>query len=307
MKETSPLRRRKLLSTGAITVFLGSVFVFSQMLSGLAPERPEGFLRKVTGQTDIELCDIGSMGFTAVNDQRSPIQMRLFTDRPVRAGQTARVRIGLATAKGRPIRMEELQEVHTEKIHLLIVDPGLGDYHHKHPVSTGTAGEFVFAFTPAHPGTYRVFADIVPLATGRPAYGAANIEVLGEGDAPEPARPSETFAAGDHRLSVTPPADGLRVRRPALITLSLAHAREGEPVEMQPVMGAFAHLVAFDRHRSGFAHMHPVEEGLDIVLDPIRPELRFMFYAEEPGFYKVWAQVKIDGEEIYAPFGVEVL
>jgi hypothetical protein len=71
-------------------------------------------------------------------------------------------------------------------------------------------------------------------------------------------------------------------------------------------MGAFAHLVAFDDQRSGFAHLHPVEA------DPLKPPhaqqpvLNFKLTIPEPGKYVIWAQVNLGGREEFVPFAAEI-
>jgi len=73
------------------------------------------------------------------------------------------------------------------------------------------------------------------------------------------------------------------------------------------VMGAYAHLVAFDEARSGFAHLHPVETDLTKKPDAIRPELSFKIMIPSAGRYVIWAQVNLDGSEVFAPFWFEVV
>ena len=64
-------------------------------------------------------------------------------------GQPARVTARLTKLEGTPIRaVDDLLVMHTERIHLLIVDRSLLDYHHEHPVATDTPGEYAFTFTP---------------------------------------------------------------------------------------------------------------------------------------------------------------
>ena len=72
-------------------------------------------------------------------------------------------------------------------------------------------------------------------------------------------------------------------------------------------MGAFAHLVAFDEERSGFAHLHPMEVDLTKPPDGLRPELNFKVTIPAPGRYAIWAQVSLGGTEVFAPFWVDVL
>jgi len=74
-----------------------------------------------------------------------------------------------------------------------------------------------------------------------------------------------------------------------------------------PIMGAFAHLVAFDEERSGFAHLHPAEIDLTNSPDLLKPELNFKVTIPQPGRYVIWAQVNLGGAEIFAPFWLEVL
>src|SRR5207248_504753 len=65
--------------------------------------------------------------------------------------------------------------MHTQKIHLLIVDRSLMDYHHEHPAPGDKPGEYVFSFTPVRPGPYRIFADVVPAETGVQEYVIGDI------------------------------------------------------------------------------------------------------------------------------------
>ena len=75
---------------------------------------------------------------------------------------------------------------------------------------------------------------------------------------------------------------------------------------MAPIMGAFAHLVAFDETRSGFAHLHPMEIDLLQAPHPARPVLNFKVTIPQAGRYVIWSQVDIDGRERFAPFWLEV-
>ncbi len=289
-----------------ITAVMAGIYVFFHLLPDFAPERPAAFLRQVTGDASPELCDFSSLGFTQVTQLRSPLVMRLLPRSSLTPGEEARVKLALSRPGGKPVAYEDLQETHTEKFHLLIIDPTLEDYHHKHPEPTAVPGEFVFTFTPQKGGNYRFFADLVPVATGRPVQAVADLLVSGTGENGERSLSLDS-TVDDYHFVMRPPVGGVRARKPGLISLEVRNTVAGQPVLLEPVMGAYAHLVAFDSERSGFAHMHPVKEGLDLELDNTAPELDFMFFAEEPGVYTVWAQVKIAGRERLAPFVLEVL
>jgi hypothetical protein len=82
---------------------------------------------------------------------------------------------------------------------------------------------------------------------------------------------------------------------------------EKKPVPLKPVMGAFAHVVAFDEQRTGFAHLHPQQTDLSKPPDLLKPELSFKVLIPNPGRYAIWVQVKLTEEESFVPFWVDVL
>jgi hypothetical protein len=81
---------------------------------------------------------------------------------------------------------------------------------------------------------------------------------------------------------------------------------DGGAVPLETVMGAFAHLVAFDEGRTGFAHLHPAEADLTRTPDRTRPVLNFKLTIPRAGRYIVWAQINLGGTETFAPFELRV-
>jgi hypothetical protein len=77
-------------------------------------------------------------------------------------------------------------------------------------------------------------------------------------------------------------------------------------VPLEPVMGAFAHVVAFDPERNGFAHLHPLAGDPLAPPDATAPVLAFRVTIPQPGRYIVWAQVRMEGRDRFAPFSLEV-
>ncbi len=72
-------------------------------------------------------------------------------------------------------------------------------------------------------------------------------------------------------------------------------------------MGAWAHLVAFDLARSGFAHLHPAETDLLKAPAAKNPVLNFKLTIPRAGRYVIWAQVNLAGREEFVPFALEVV
>ena len=104
-------------------------------------------------------------------------------------------------------------------------------------------------------------------------------------------------------LTTTPrPA---RAGQPIDLRFSITR-NDGAAIALEPVMGAFAHLVAFDAARSGFAHLHPAEADLAKKPDATKPVLNFKLTIPRPGRYVVWAQLNVAGTEMFVPFELQV-
>ena len=258
---------------------------------------------RVTGSNALEFCDPSNPQFIPVVAVRSPVETRLAWDVPPSVGRESILTLKLATANGKPIGVPDLLVAHTRRLHLLLVDPTLSDYQHLHPEPGARPGEWVFKHTPKLAGEYRVFADFTPAATGRGLYASSSFNVPGEvaGTAPNH---SWTAEKDGYRFELTPDTP---IRAGQTANLSFTTTRlDGGPVPLQPVMDAFAHLVAFDAARSGFAHLHPNEIDLTKLPDPTRPRLTFMITIPNPGLYVIWAQLNIGGLEEFVPFWFEV-
>ncbi len=227
------------------------------------------------------------------------------TAAPLIAGKPVTALLRLQRANGDPVPASELIETHTKKVHLLIVDNSLTDYHHQHPEPTHNPGEYAFTFTPNKPGSYRLWADIRPLPLGLEEYVMTDIPAATVG---EPLR--------DRAVSLRATVDGLnydlilpqtiQAGRPAAVRLRITTPDGKGFTQLEPFMGAFAHLVGFNEDRSTVMHIHPKGPP---ALDPAArsgPELEFQIYAPRPGFVRLFAQVQIGGRTRSVPFGIQV-
>ena len=241
------------------------------------------------------------------------LRLSLRPDAPPAPGRACHLTARLTRPDGSPVAESELLVTHTRPIHLLIVDPTLEDYHHEHPVPTGTPGEYAFSFVPAKATGYRVFADVVPTATGVQEYPCADLPGTAVTPAGPPPHGENTFAceAGGLRFALSGgdgetngPAQARQVRT---LRVTVREA-DGQPVaRLEPVMNAFAHLVGFYDDGRTVLHLHP--EGGEIT-DPAQrggPSLNFRFYPPKAGFIRLFCQVQVNGAAVYAPFNVNVL
>ncbi|MCX6936694.1 MAG: hypothetical protein NTU80_02165 [Verrucomicrobia bacterium] len=271
---------------------------------------------QVQGANALEMCDPSRPQFIPVVAARSPVRLELRAASAVipTAGQETRFTLTLTTAAGQPIGPVDLATVHTRKLHLLVIDPTLGDYQHLHPEPGAQPGEWTFTHTPRRAGAYRVFADFTPVATGRGLYAFADYTAR-EGKMPETSattltRLGEEAVVEEWRFRLAT-GDGKPVRagEPAILTFS-GRELAGGAVPLSLVMDAYAHLVAFDERRSGFAHLHPRGDAPGdyrvSIPDARAPRLTFDLMIPEPGHYVVWAQVNLQGGEHFLPFALEV-
>ena len=281
------------ITAGALAVFVGMRF----LPTGTNLNHMDF---RVSGQNAIEFCDPSNPQFIPVVAARSPVAMTVQWEAPPVSGREGRGVVMLKTASGKPVEAQDLLVAHTRKLHLLIVDPTLTDYQHVHPEPGVARGEWTITWTPRSSGAYRIFADFTPAATGRGLYAGAEAEVAAVGGSTGPADARSPYA-----FALVPAVRPMRAGQPADLKFSITRG-DGGAVPLEPVMGAFAHLVAFDEARSGFAHLHPVEADLTKKPDALRPELNFKITIPQAGRYVIWAQVKLGGREEFAPFAFEV-
>lgn len=255
----------------------------------------------------LEFCEPGTPQFAPVDRVHSPVQLELRTAQALVPGVAVEVTAALTTTSGKRIVPDDLLLAHTRKLHLLVIDASLNDYQHVHPTAQD-GGDFVFVFTPQRAGRYRVFADFMPRATGRSLYAATVLDV---------AAPASSAAAStvDSREQTESTVDGIRfqlgidpagvrINQTARLVLTMARA-DGGALELEDVMGAPAHLVAFDERCTGFAHLHPAPATAGLAArSDAGQRLAFSLHLTDPGYYRLWAQVRVDGRDVFAPFGL---
>jgi len=242
----------------------------------------------------------------AAHEHRDPTLSIAVAPRELNASENTSMVLTIHGPDGLPVGFDGLEEAHTKKIHLLVIDPSLSDYHHIHPEPGRQRGEFTFEFLPKKSGQYFVFADLVPIATGVQEYSLASLSVSGTPDSVVESTNNEVTVGGlTVRILFEEPQ--LVAGKANLMTLSVIGA-DGKPFEqLEPLMGAYAHLVAFDKSRANIAHVHPMGKEPKSDSDRGGPELQFHLNFTQPGFQKLFAQFQVGGKDVYAPFGLNVL
>lgn len=234
----------------------------------------------------------------------SVIELHLSPSIILTAGKTVKITATLIDKKtGKSLTENDIEVAHTQKFHLLVVDPTLTDYQHIHP-TVSKMGEWVFNFTPLKNGNYRAWANIIPTATGKAEYVSADIGI------PDSETPlinktnSLVSAVGDYTFTLAldeaPKAGGM-------VMANITVTQNGKPfTQLEPVMGAFAHVVGFNEDYKTVIHIHPLGKEPGNADMRGGPQLDFHMEFEKLGFVKLFAQVRVDGKNIFAPFGITV-
>jgi len=258
----------------------------------------------VNAEGVIEGCGYEETEFFVMDEIRFPIVPTLTPIEDPEVGKPTIFKLTLFTTTGKPIKWEEIAVSHTERIHAMVVDRSLQDYHHVHPQPAGPAGHYLVELTPGEPGPYSVYLDFIPLINSRRTLLETRFEVPGEAGKPQPA---EELTYHDEELTFVfiPKGEQVVAGEEARFELKVATG-DGSPTRFAPVMDSYAHVVAFDENGTGFAHLHPQNPFIE-GQDPLNPDLEFAFLFDKPGYYRVWAQVIINDRHIFAPFDLQVL
>lgn len=224
----------------------------------------------------------------------------------LKVGEPATLTISLVTKDGRPVTQEDLKVAHTEKVHLLIVDPSLADYHHEHPKVGSAPGSYTFTITPRKAGEYKLFADLLPNATGKQEYAATTFVVEGAPSLVEKTVNRTTTVDG-YTFDLKFEEEKFSAGHPHMAWVTVT-GPDGKPFDkLEPVMGAFAHVVGFSEDRNEIAHIHPMGKEPKTADERGGPKLEFHTDFKTGGYKKLFVQVQIGGKQVFAPFGVEVL
>lgn len=165
------------------------------------------------------------------------------------------------------------------EMHLVLVDRDLSRFAHLHPerAPDGTWSQDLTA----DPGAYRAVLDFA--VAGERHVLASDLTVPGPLEARPLPGPDTTSTVDGFEVAMT--RDGSRT--------GFDVTRDGQPVELEPYLGASGHLVSLRAGDLAYAHAHTGQDGgyeVDLA----------------PGTWRLFLQFSVDGVVRTAPFTVEV-
>ncbi|MET7817706.1 copper resistance CopC family protein [Micromonospora zamorensis] len=187
--------------------------------------------------------------------------------------------------------------VHDKPLHLIVVGRDLSGYQHLHP-TMAPDGTWSVPVTLARPGGYRVYADFsvtatngtqVPLVLGvdHTVPGAHTPTALPPVQAETTAGPYAVSMNGTPTVGVTAPMHFQVSGAPTT------------PVQLEPHLGAYGHLVVVREGDLGYVHVHPEPELVD-------GSVKFWLTAPSSGRYRAFFDFQVAGKVHTAEFTINV-
>ncbi|WP_293699982.1 heavy-metal-associated domain-containing protein, partial [uncultured Agrococcus sp.] len=176
-------------------------------------------------------------------------------------------------------RVNEFDLDHEEEMHLIVVRSDGQHFRHVHP-DRDADGTWSIPWSWDAAGTYRVFADFVPTATGDGLTLSTHVQVEGSYEQLTASGPVTEAHVGEFHVTVE--GDLIAGESSAL---TMVITRDGEPVTtLEPYLGAFGHLVALRDGDLAYLHVHPHGDAPEPG-STSGPEIVFEATAPTPGAY----------------------
>ena len=200
--------------------------------------------------------------------------------------------------------VRDFETVHERPFHLFVVSDDLQEFSHVHPVAQPD-GSLELPLTLSRAGTYRLFADFLPVGGTPQMIGKAVIV------GPGPAEPRPNHLVADWADKTD---GGLRVRMqlesgeliagvPSYLSFVLEDAATGLPVtDLQPYLGAWGHAFVVSADLADAVHSHPTTP----LTSPGAATIFFNQRFPRAGMYRLWAQFMRNGRLSTVSFTVEV-
>lgn len=191
----------------------------------------------------------------------------------------------------------EFETFHEKKMHLVVVSEDLGSFFHEHPVlqPDGSFSE-VFRFPSA--GTWMFFADTAPRGSGE-QVALGSMIVRGRPRRTRTPLPPVTSVASQDGLTMTMQPSYIATRRSMVISFRMRDSSGNAPMDLEPWLGAPAHMILVEQDATTFIHSHPEARDAQAVNEGL---LSFQVRFPKPGKYKAWIQLKRSGKLLTLPF-----
>ncbi|MDN3724198.1 heavy metal-binding domain-containing protein [Aequorivita sp. SDUM287046] len=254
------------------------------------PMHPE-----VTGKKG-DICHKCGMELVAATDENeNRVEVELITEpQSIEAGTSTK----LTFAFKENDRNVPLDISHERKVHLMIVDENLTWFRHIHPLEQADS-TYVVSETFPYGGKYILFADHKPQGVG-PTVDKKVITVKGNPNSVKVDLTPNFVSVIDGYTVTLENGDDLKTIRTQALEISVERNKKRlAEKDIEPYLGATAHIAMIGKEDIDFLHIHPTTDK------------RFPIYAEthieNPGIYRIWVEFQTYGKVHTADFTVNVL
>jgi hypothetical protein len=229
------------------------------------------------------------------------VSVEMVNDGPVKAGKPYKLAFRISDETGKNLTDADLRETYTKKLHVMLVDSSLSDYHHIHPEYDKNIGLFTASFIPAAQGKYNVWNNFTLRENGLNAVLKNEIPAERDYAIPPVIQHTQSVGSGDINITIEayPP---LSAYKTSLLKIQIKN-KLGNDLNLEQIMGAPAHLAGFSKDGEHSIHCHPVGSEPDTYKRGSEKTLEFHVEPEREGFTKFFLQLKTGGKEIVIPFG----
>jgi hypothetical protein len=254
------------------------------------------------------ICGMALVAMPPASFATSPVDLRVT---PTLAG--ARLRLAVKQP-GRDTLVRTFSIVHERPMHLFVVGEGLEFFAHEHPVQQAD-GVFMLDLVLPRAGLYMAIAEFLPEGGTPQTFQQAFTTGSAFGRPAHPAIDLGPKIVDGVRVSVD--VSKVKAGDTKPLTFRIEDASSGAPVtDLEPYLGAAAHLLVVSADLTEAIHGHPVEaspvgqgasvvgQGASVVAQGAA--LSFAPLVPRPGIYKVWIQVQRGGKVSTAAFVIAV-
>lgn len=190
-----------------------------------------------------------------------------------------------------------LETQHEKKIHLIIVDESLTWFHHIHTLEQAD-GNYTAIETFPYSGKYFLYIDF-KVSDLPGTVNKKEIEVAGNVAIKPDTASKKLVSKVDGYTIKLENGNNIKSNEQQLLNFTIEKdLKMISAKNIQPYLGAIAHIVLISKADKEFLHIHPSSTETY----PVQGET----YFEKAGIYRMWVQFQIDGKVTTADFTIQV-
>lgn len=197
---------------------------------------------------------------------------------------------------GAALTPKHIQTTHTQKLHTMVVNQSLTDYHHLHPEFNLTTKQWEAHFTPRSNEAYRAWHEFTLCGEKTPIQHKTDFQGESKIRNIDPVITHQNQAQSGNVMINSIGNAPLRAGAENILNIDIRDT-SGKPItHFNPIMGADAHLVGFSKDGASMIHCHPMARNGNM--------LQFHVAPKHEGFTKFFLQLHPkDGTATTIAFG----